>query len=204
MAVTFARTGQTVVIVDADMRRPQVAEAYQLVDEGPGLSGYLAGTVSLGDALRSGDEGRVAILPSGATPGNPSELLGSSRMADLLRELGERYDVVLVDSPPVLPVVDPLVLGVLATGVVVVVQLGQTSRERLNRTLGSIRKLNVPLLGLVANGAVARGDAAYGYGYGYGYYGRKGAARADDVVPQSGLRSRTRPERSDPVGGASS
>ena len=64
-------------------------------------------------------------------------------------ELGKRYDVVLVDSPPVLPVVDPLVLGVLATGVVVVVQLGQTSRERLKRTLGSIRKLNVPLLGLV-------------------------------------------------------
>ena len=168
LAVAFAATGQSVVLVDADLRRHRVGEAFGLPNDGPGLAGVLSGWAPLDDALRSIGPDRLAVLPAGATPDNPSELLGSPRMAELLKELGQLFEVVLVDSPPVLPVTDPLVLAVSATGVVVAVRLGATNREQVRRTIGSLQKLGVPLLGVVANGAVASHDPAYGYGYTYG------------------------------------
>lgn len=177
LAVAFAATGQSVVLVDGDLRRRQVGKAFGLEDEGPGLAGVLAGWAPLDEALRTVETARLAILPGGSTPENPSELLGSARMAELLKELGQLFEVVLVDSPPVLPVTDPLVLAVNATGVVLVVRLGETSRERLRRTIGSLQKLDVPLLGLAANGAVASQDPAYGYGYAYGYTGKEARSR---------------------------
>lgn len=166
LAVAFAATGQSVVLVDADLRRHRVGEAFGLPNDGPGLAGVLSGWAPLDDALRSVGPDRLAVLPAGSTPVNPSELLGSPRMAELLKELGQLFEVVLVDSPPVLPVTDPLVLAVSATGVVLVVRLGETSREQVRRTIGSLQKLGVPLLGVVANGAVASHDPAYGYTYG--------------------------------------
>ncbi len=95
-------------------------------------------------------------------------------MTQLLEDLGNEFDVVLIDTPPILPVSDALVLAVAATGVIVVVGLGKTPRERLQRGLASLRKLDVPILGLVANGSVPSGDPAYGYGSKYGYASRHG------------------------------
>lgn len=168
VAVAFAATGQSVVLVDGDLRRRRVGEVFELANDGPGLAGVVAGWAQLDEALRpaTAPEG-LTLLPAGSTPDNPSELLGSPRMAELLEQLGERFDVVLVDSPPVLPVTDPLLLAVKATGVVVVVRLGVTNREQVRRTIGSLQKLGVPLLGLVANGAVPSHDPAYGYAGGY-------------------------------------
>lgn len=174
LAVAFAATGQSVVLVDADLRRHRVGQAFDLPNDGAGLAGVLAGWSTLDDALRSVQPGQLAVLPAGSTPDNPSELLGSPAMSQLLKELGERFEVVLVDSPPVLPVTDPLVLAVNATGVVVVVRLGQTSREQVRRTISSLRKLGVPLLGVAANGAAASSDPAYGYGYTYGAKDKRG------------------------------
>lgn len=174
LAVAFAATGQSVVLVDGDLRRHRVGEAFDLPNDGPGLVGVLAGWATLDDALRSVGPDRLAVLPAGSTPDNPSELLGSPRMAELLKELGQLFEVVLVDSPPVLPVTDPLVLAVNATGVVIVVRLGETSRGQVRRTLGSLQKLGVPLLGVVANGALASSDPAYGYGYTYGAKDKRG------------------------------
>lgn len=177
LAIAFAATGQSVVLVDADLRRRSVAKAFELEDEGPGLAGVLAGWADLDSALRAGPTDQLTLLPAGSTPVNPSELLASPTMVELLKDLGDRFEVVLVDSPPVLPVTDPLVLAVEATGVVVVVRLGTTPRERLKRTLGSLQKLDVPVLGIVGNGAVASQDPAYGYGYTYGYEDKRGHGR---------------------------
>ena len=177
LAVAFAATGQSVVLVDADLRRRRAAQAFGLVDEGPGLTGVLAGWASLKSAIRTAKDEKLNLLPAGSTPDNPSELLGSSRMAEVLKELGEQFEVVLVDSPPVLPVADPLVLAVNASGVVVVVRLGETTRERTRRTIGNLQKLGVPLLGLVANGAVPSHDPAYGYGYAYGDGDQRGRGK---------------------------
>lgn len=172
LAVAMARQGQSVVLVDADLRRPRVARAFTLEDEGPGLAGVLVDGTPEIDVLRQAEE-HLVLVPAGRELANPSELLGGSRMGAFLRELSTHFDVVLIDTPPVLPVTDALVLAVDATAVVVVVRLGETSRERLKRALGSFRKLDVPVLGLVANGSVASGDAAFGYGSKYGYAGRK-------------------------------
>lgn len=174
LAVAFAATGQSVILVDADLRRHRVGAAFDLPNDGPGLAGLLAGWATLDDALRSIQPGLLAVLPAGSTPDNPSELLGGPGMTQLLKELGELFEVVLVDSPPVLPVTDPLVLAVNSTGVVVVVRLGATSREQVRRTIGSLQKLGVPLLGVAANGALASNDPAYGYGYPYGAKDKRG------------------------------
>lgn len=174
VALAMARQGQSVVLVDADLRRPRVHLAFGLDEPGEGLSGILADGLDPAHVLRQVDDGTLAIIPAGRRVGNPSELLGSPRMSQLLEDLAQHFDVVLVDTPPVLPVTDALVLAVGATGVIVVVRLGVTNRERLGRALGSLRKLNVAILGIVANGAVASGDAAYGYGSRYGYASSRG------------------------------
>lgn len=172
VAVAMARQGESVVLIDADLRRPRVHRAFGLASPGEGLAGVLADGAGAVDVVRSVDGGALAIIPAGRQVENPSELLGSPRMATLLDELSEHFDIVLVDTPPVLPVTDALVLAIGATGVIIVVRLGETNRERLGRTLTSLRKLNVAILGLVANGSVPSGDAAYGYGSRYGYANR--------------------------------
>ncbi|MBW3638885.1 MAG: CpsD/CapB family tyrosine-protein kinase [Actinobacteria bacterium] len=200
LAVAFAATGQSVVLVDGDLRRHRVGEAFGLPNDGPGLVGVLAGWATLDDALRSVQPGQLAVLPAGSTRDNPSELLGSTAMSQLLKELGELFEVVVVDSPPVLPVTDPLVLAVNATGVVVVVRLGETSREQLRRTIGSLQKLGVPLLGVVANGAVASSGPAYGYGYTYGAKVSGGTGRGGRGA--DGSSGAARPLRQRLTGGA--
>ena len=174
VAIAMARQGQSVVLVDADLRRPRVHLAFGMTESGDGIAGVLADGAAVADVLRQADDGALAVIPAGRRVDNPSELLGSARMVALLEELAEHFDIVLVDTPPVLPVTDALVLAVGATGVIVVVRLGATNRERLGRALGSLRKLNVEILGLVANGAVPSGDAAYGYGSRYGYASTRG------------------------------
>lgn len=172
VAVAMSRQGQSVVLVDADLRRPRVHAAFGLPDGTGGLAAYLLDDVPAADLLHPVDGGALMVLPAGRQVANPSELLGGARMTALLESLSQAFDVVLVDTPPVLPVTDALVLAVGATGVVVVVRLGETSRERVRRALASLRKLDVALLGLVANGAEATGDVAYGYGAKYGYSAR--------------------------------
>ena len=160
LATAFARAGQPIVIIDADLRRPRLAAVFTLRDAGPGLSGVLADTASVGDALRL-VEPNLFVLPAGPAATNPSDLLSSPRLATLLQELGERFAVVLIDSPPVLPVADSLLLTAQATGVIVVTRLGSTTSELAQRTLAALRRLEVPLLGIVANGA--RPTAMGGY-----------------------------------------
>ena len=169
LAVSFALSGQKVVLVDADLRRPQVAAAFGLADHAPGLGRLLEGKAKIETVLRKSPVSGLSLVTSGPPVENASELLGSASMAWLLEQLGSTFDVVIIDTPPILPVTDPLVLAVQATGVVLVVRLGVTSRERLHRALTSLRNLDTPVLGLVGNGATATGDAAYGYGSKYAY-----------------------------------
>jgi len=173
VSVALSQAGLSVVLIDADLRRPRVASTFDLHHEGPGLAGVLADGTPPHDAIHLVEEGSLALLPAGRLIANPSELLGSDRMTRLLVELEASFDIVVIDTPPVLPVTDALVLAVNATGVVVVVRLGTTARERFRRAVSSLRKLDVPLLGVVANGSVPSGDAAYGYGARYGYTSRK-------------------------------
>jgi capsular exopolysaccharide synthesis family protein len=166
VALASARTGQRVVLVDADLRRPMV-HTFLDIPHDKGLVDVLAGTVELSDALQHVRRGPMDVLVSGPVPTNPNELLGSESMLSLIKELESRYDLVLFDTPPVLPVSDALLLAVHVDAVVVVARLGQTTRDRIRRTTTALEHVNADILGVVPNGAVEREDSAYYYAYRY-------------------------------------
>ncbi|NOJ99423.1 CpsD/CapB family tyrosine-protein kinase, partial [Corallococcus coralloides] len=118
LARVIAGTGQPTLLIDADLRRPQVAKEFG-IDGGVGLSQLLAGAVSLDDVIHEVPGSLLSVLPAGQIPPNPSELLGSRRMQDMIRELGRHYFVV-IDAPPVLAVTDAQLLTRHADGAVLV------------------------------------------------------------------------------------
>lgn len=167
LALACARTGSRVLLIDADLRRPTVA-SYTGLDDGDGLTNYLSGRRSFSQVVRPiGTTVPVDVMTSGPIPPNPSELLGSTRMDELLRAAESEYDVVIVDAPPVLPVADALVLAVLVEAVVLVAKVGETTRDRLRRSKDAILKVKANLVGVVPNGVVQSEDSAYAYAYRY-------------------------------------
>jgi capsular exopolysaccharide synthesis family protein len=168
-----ARAGKDVILLDADLRRPQVVSRFH-IHGSAGLGGVLVGEAGLEEAfvepeLEMPEGGRLRVLPAGPTPPNPSELLASQRMKVLLEQLTGMSDLVIVDSTPILTVSDSLPLVELVSGVVAVARLNSTSKDAVKRFEKVISNAGGTLLGSVATGASAAG--LYGaYGYGYGYY----------------------------------
>lgn len=170
LALTLALGGARVVLVDGDLRKPSIG-TYLGVSSGAGLTTVLSGRHDLREVISVYGRDTLAVLPAGPTPPNPSELLGSQQMADLLATLAEHYDVVVVDAPPLLPVTDAAVLAAAADGAVLVLRHGRSRREDTVRALQALSAVNAKLLGTVLNFAPKRRhrDGYDGYGYGYGY-----------------------------------
>ena len=137
------------------------------LDSSRGLTSVLTGDLSFRDAVQRFQDTSVDVITSGPIPANPSELLGSNVMAGLLQELRANYDVILVDAPPVLPVVDGLVVAVLVDAVVLVANVGETTRDRLKRSRDAVLRVSGNLVGVVPNNVVQREDSAYAYAYRY-------------------------------------
>ena len=167
LAITFALSGQKVCIIDGDLRRPKVAD-YFGIDGSVGLTNLLAGQNKLNEVFVRWNRGLVMVLPAGPVPPNPSELLGSKSMETLLEFLSTRFDVVIIDAPPLLPVTDAAILAAASDGAVLVVRHGKTSRTEVARAAESLRSVNARLLGTIHN-FVPHKARGYGYGYGYGY-----------------------------------
>lgn len=167
LAITIAEFGASVILVEGDLRRPKVGEYLGLVSP-IGLTDVLIGRVSVDEALQEWGDGTLKVLLSGRQPPNPSELLGSRQMADLLRELESRA-LVIIDSPPLLPVTDGAVLSARASGALLVVRAGHTRREQVKQAVDSLSGVDATVFGTVFNMAPAKGPDAYRYGYGYGY-----------------------------------
>ena len=174
LAAVLAEAGESVVLVDADLRRSAVARAFNLSND-VGLTEVLAGTVELDDALQPTDTAGLQIIAAGAIPPNPSELLGSKRMETLIAQLGREHMVIL-DAPPVLPVTDATLLTRSADGAVVVVAAGRTHREELERAVTSLTTVGGKLLGAILNQVSTKrmdrlryGDVTYGYSQDYTY-----------------------------------
>jgi tyrosine-protein kinase len=171
IALTLAMGGARVVLVDGDLRKPKIGE-YLGMSSAAGLSSVLAGRHELRDVIATYGREMLAVLPSGPTPPNPSELLSSQQMTDLITTLANHYDVVVIDAPPLLPVTDAAILGSIADGAVLVIRYGRTRREEVQRALQQLSRVNAKLLGTVLNFAPKRKRGTYdGYGYGYGYAG---------------------------------
>ncbi|GAB3603040.1 tyrosine-protein kinase domain-containing protein [Microbacterium aureliae] len=184
LAVTLALSGRPVVLVDGDLRRSTVAETMG-VTGGAGLSDVLAGRAELTDVLqRSPHAPSLFVLAAGSSPPNPSEVLGSARMRTLLTDLA-RHAVVIIDAPPLLPVTDGAVLTHQADGAIVVVSLGKTTYDLLDKALDTLQKSSGRALGIVINRSPSRGVDAASYSYEY----RRAYAVPD--VPPNGLDADT-------------
>jgi capsular exopolysaccharide synthesis family protein len=169
LAVAMARSGQRVSIVCCDLRRPRLHEFVGLQNE-VGFTSVLLGHVSLDEALQvSPDLPGVTVLSSGPTPPNPSELLGSDRAAQVFADLRDISDIVLVDTPPVLPVTDALIVAGVVDATLLIASASRTSRRDVQRATELLEQLGAPLIGCVLNGVQTGSGRGYGYGYGYGY-----------------------------------
>ncbi|HET8617228.1 MAG TPA: polysaccharide biosynthesis tyrosine autokinase [Actinomycetales bacterium] len=167
LAITLAAAGSSVVLIEGDLRRPRVAE-YMGLEGAVGLTNVLIGQASLDDVLQPWGNGRLQVLACGPVPPNPSELLGSQPMNDALRELERRFDYVIIDCPPLLPVTDAAVVSRLAGGTVVVVGSAKINREQLRRAMETLAAVDANVLGVVMNMLPVKGPDSYSY-YAYGY-----------------------------------
>jgi succinoglycan biosynthesis transport protein ExoP len=169
LAATFAKGGQRVIVLCCDLRRPRVHEFFGL-DNRVGFTSVLLGETPLADAIQDVPAGGLPLrlVASGPLPPNPAELLSSNRAASVIEALHERCDLLLIDSPPVVPVTDALVLAGLVDAVVLVGDSGSTTKRSLGRAVELLRQVDAPLVGAVLNGVGARTE--YGYEYGKDYY----------------------------------
>ena len=168
LALTLAQAGQRVLLVEADLRRPRVGAVLGM-DSAIGLTTVLVGRVPLLDALQDYRETGLTVLASGATPPNPAELLQSHAMGEVLYDLRQKFEVVIIDAPPLLPVTDAALLGSQADGVLLVVRHGKTTREQLGLAAERLAAVGARTIGVVMNMVPVRRLQGYGYGYGYGY-----------------------------------
>ncbi len=168
LALTMAQGGSKVCLVEADLRRPKVLD-YLGLEGAVGLTDVLIGRAEVFDVIQPYGGTNMWVLGAGPIPPNPSELLGSTAMRGLLTDLASRFDYVVLDSPPILPVTDAVVLSSLVDGVIVVVGSAVVQRDQLTHALESLESVAAHVLGLVLN-RVSVNSAGYG-GYGYGAYG---------------------------------
>lgn len=190
LAIALADAGKKVALLDADLRKPKVAE-YCGIDGTIGLSDVLIGSVRLGDVMLPWGQRSLFVLPAGRIPPNPSELLGSPQMAQLLEVLERDFDAVICDSPPLLPVTDAAVLSSLTSRAITVVAAGETTKQQLAAAMSALEKVDASQAGIVITKVPTRGADAATYGYGYGY----GEQRYGDE-PEEEPRRRRRGARS--------
>ncbi len=166
LALTLAAGGSRVCVVEGDLRRPRLLEYFGF-EGAVGLTDLLIGRGDLDDVLQQFGSSSMWILGSGEIPPNPSELLGSSMMSDVLRSLESRFDYVLVDAPPLLPVTDAAVLSTLVGGALVVIGAGVVTKDQVRRAFEALDAVQGNTLGVVLN-RLPR-DEVGGYGYAYDY-----------------------------------
>lgn len=170
LAVIFSEAGKKVLLIGGDLRRPRVVH-YLGVEGAVGLSNLLAGQAKLDGVLQPWGRGGLTVLPSGSEPPNPSELLQSQQMTTLLQSMRTEFDMILIDTPPVLPVTDGAIMAARADGALLVVHHGTTKKQRVAAVVSALDKVQARPLSCVLNMAPTKGADADGYGYGYGYGG---------------------------------
>ncbi len=188
LSIAFAQTDAKVLVIDADLRKPRISRHLSL-EKDNGLSDLLCGLIDLDTAIKPCPEYNIDCITSGQIPPNPAELLTSADMENLLEVLGEKYDYIFIDTPPVTVVTEAAAMSKLANGVILVVRQNNTIFESVERARETIGMADGKILGYILNGV---SGATYGYGsyskysyrrpkkysydysygnYGYGYEG---------------------------------
>lgn len=164
LAIALAQAGQSVCLIDADLRRPMISE-YLGLEREAGLTTALVGTLDVGELLQAWGEDNLYVLTSGQIPPNPSELLGSDEMQALVSRLEASFDAVVIDAPPLLPVTDAAVLSQHVGGVVVVVGVQKLKQQELEKSLSALTLVNATVLGVILNRLPVKGPDSYSYSY---------------------------------------
>jgi tyrosine-protein kinase len=189
LAIAFAQSGDRVVLVGGDLRRPRMEELLD-VSLTPGLTAVLIGDVTLPQAIQTvGAVPNLSVLPAGIPPPNPSELLSGERARRLVDVLGQTYDVVVIDCPPVLPVTDSLVIARMADTTLLVTSANRTSKRSLVRAVELLRQVDAPLVGTVLN-SMSPDDSFSGEPYRYETVGRPRNGRRAEPPDENGHRRR--------------
>lgn len=166
LAVSLADAGLRVLLVDADLRRPSIAR-YLGIEGAVGLTTVLIGQAELEDVVQPWGTTTLDILPAGQIPPNPSELLGSKAMSSLVEQLVQSYDMVLLDSSPLLPVTDAAILSKVVGGILLVVGADRVHRAQLRHSLESLTAVGAKVSGLVLNKVARRNASTYSYYHDY-------------------------------------
>ncbi len=195
LAVSIAQAEKKVILIDADFRRPRVHKLFNLSSE-KGLASVMTGEAQLTDAIQSTPIPGLSVLPCGPIPSNPAELLTLPLFQEMLASLREKYDYVLIDTPPLLAVTDPCTVAPYVDGVLLTIRISKNARPNASRAKEILSTLGTRVIGVVVNGV--RTDAnGYGYG-GYGYYYRyyhtysnygSDASSSSDAEREAGMHS---------------
>lgn len=165
LAITIAQGGQKALLIDCDLRRPILHAVFGYNKE-PGITNFLVGRATIDDVIRTSPIRNLDIITSGTIPPNPSELIGSQRMKEFLADMRSRYDIILIDTPPIIAVTDAQVVATLVDGMILVVSSGVTQTELAKRSKELILKVGGKVVGMVLNNF----DIYNTYGSYYKYY----------------------------------
>lgn len=200
IAISFAQTGAKVLLIDCDLRRPNVANLLNLPST-PGLSNILANLSTIDEAIIHSVHSNLDVIPSGDMPPNPSELLGSVAMQDTLDKLSDVYEYIFLDSTPINIVTDAAVMTKMIDGVVVVVRQGRTDKETVAEAIKKLEIVDAKIIGFVLNGRLSdiknnqyHRSSYYRYGkdssyYRSGYYGSYGGNGYYKTPPSSSKKT---------------
>jgi capsular exopolysaccharide synthesis family protein len=188
LAIAMAQAGQRVLLIDADFRRPMQNTIFQLNHEDLGLSSVLAECVGLAEAIKRTEIENLDVLTCGPHVSNPSELLNSKGFAAVLSRLAERYDRVLLDSPPVGPVTDAQILAGICHVTILVLNTEKSRRSAVSHAYASLRAVNARVMGVIVNQVHCR-SRKYGYYAGYKGYGDYYGTRDHGGSSKPGSRS---------------
>lgn len=161
VAVSIAHLGRSVLIVDCDLRRPAVHKRFR-VDQEPGLSTYLSGEVELENVIQKLDIPGLSLIPSGALPYNPGDMIGSQKMKEMVETLANLCDYIVFDSPPLL-LADPLILSTMVDSVILVVNGGKSNWETMSLARQELSSVGANVFGVVLNDVSAKHIPYYGH-----------------------------------------
>ena len=174
MAITYANLGKKTLLIDTDLRRPVVHKVLDLKKE-PGITDYLVRTkIDFESLVQKTDIENLYVVTSGIIPPNPSEILGSKKMTNLIAELEQSWDIILFDSPPLVAVTDATMISKEIDKIIVVVKVGQTDKKAFEHTINSLKNVSSPIGGVVLN-AVDNKNSYGSYYYYYQYYNYYGS-----------------------------
>jgi len=170
LAISMAQADKKVLVIDCDLRKPTVHKKFSVSNE-KGLSNYLIGETTLGEALIKYSD-NISLFTSGTIPPNPAEMLSSKKMKEFLQEMKNEFDIIVIDSPPVLAVTDAQVLSTIVDGVILVAASGETEKEGIVKAKELLLKVKATILGVILTKVPVNTRKGYGYSY-YYYYGNE-------------------------------